>query len=283
GEKDVHFDMEEFAGCRVNNPLSEGKQTAVYTAYDREKGETVALKVIPGESPATEKDKARFLRGAECASQFEHSNMAEVYRFGEEEGVPFICLEFIEGAQLEREIQRAGEPMDLEAAFVVAQQVLETIQSVHDQGFLLRSVRPDNLILTLDMQIVMVDFDLVKPLEDAGEEITGITDFGPVGDPRYAAPELLSRPFLADQRTDVFGAGLTLYYILTGTLPFSKRGKDWVPHMAFRRAAIPFRKSGIQIPDPVWNVVDKSLSNYLDNRYATAEEMLVELQRVMEE
>ncbi len=194
--------------------VGEGGMARVYLAEDVTTGGRVALKILRREQAQNRGLRERFLREIDVAATLVHPNIARILDAGERaDRSPFLVLEFLVGESmgdvLEREV-RFAEPYALELTRAAA----SALGAAHEVGVVHRDVKPDNLFLTLDGQLRVVDFGFAK-LKEGSVTATGMT----VGTVPYMAPEqALADP--VDGRTDVYGLGVTLFHMLTGSLPF---------------------------------------------------------------
>ena len=270
-----------FGGYRLEGVVRQGRFTTVFRACDVAENRPVALKLLRTEVPLSDKQRRRYQRGWTAAAELKHPNLISVLRVGEEGGVPFQAMEYVEGQDLQQLCQSKRAPMALPEALAVTQQVLEALQHVYERGLVMRSVRPENVLITGDGAAMVGDYDLLRPLPAEGvEEITSVMEFGLFEDARMSAPELVARPVVADQRCDIFGAGACLYFMLTLQAPFPELAADWHPPRAFSRQVRDPKELNASIPEPVSEIILKALSDYLDRRYRTPREMLTALQKV---
>ena len=211
---------DEFAGCRIDALAGRGEMGLVYRAFDRAAGHEVALKVIRPELAREGALRARFAREAALAIRIRHPNIIPVYRSGEEDGVQFLTMRFVEGVCLNELRRRQGSFAAAEAVRVVAE-IAAALDAVHAQGFVHRDVKPGNVLVTgvpPDERLYLTDFGLAKQMCD-GSDLTGIGGY--VGTPDYIPPEQVSGDGV-DARSDVYALGCLLYELLTGTVPFPR-------------------------------------------------------------
>ena len=221
GEKFGHFRVlrKEDGSLQM---LGKGAMGVTYKALDTNLERYAALKVV---NPAlTQDDRVlkRFRREAQAAARLRHPNIASVFYLGDEQGTLFYAMEFVEGETLNKFIQRKGKLEPIEALRLV-HQVAQALVAAHRQNLIHRDIKPDNLMITghdgEDWQIKLIDFGLAKGLEQregASEASMG----GFVGSPAFASPEQCSELEL-DIRSDIYSLGVTLWFMLTGKVPFT--------------------------------------------------------------
>lgn len=219
---------------RILELLGRGGFGEVYKAQDTVLGRLVAVKVLPRDFAENPERRERFRREAKAASQLTHPNICVTHEFGEAEGVAFIAMEYVEGSTLRARIQ--ARSLTLETSLRMGAQIADGLAAAHQKGILHRDVKSDNVLVTLDEQVKILDFGLAthvaaRALGDDALTATHLvtspgTAMGTVG---YMSPEQLSG-LEVDYRSDVFSLGVVLYEMVTGQLPF--RGKT-----AFETAA----------------------------------------------
>src|ERR671932_2860241 len=136
------------AHYRVIAPLGAGGMGAVYRAHDEKLGRVVALKVLPPEAVAQPDRRRRFLQEARAASALNHPHILTVYEVGEEDGKPFIAMEYVEGETLRQRL--ASRPLPLKEALDIALQIAEGLAKAHEHGIVHRDLKPENLMVNGD-------------------------------------------------------------------------------------------------------------------------------------
>src|SRR6202789_4369762 len=206
--------------------LGVGGMGEVYRARDARLGRIVAIKILPAEFAADSDRLGRFEREARSASALNHPNIVTIYDLGREGSTHYIAMELIEGKTL-RELLAAGS-LPIRKAIEIAAQVAEGLAKAHEAGIAHRDLKPDNLMITLDGFVKILDFGLAKvatPAQEAQQTRTlsswrtqpgGIT-----GTVQYMSPEQASGSRL-DFRTDQFSFGLVLYEMVSGQRAFKR-------------------------------------------------------------
>lgn len=257
--------------------VGEGGMARVYLAEDTTTGGQVALKILRREQAGNRLSRERFLREIDVAATLHHPNIARILDAGERpDRSPFLVLDFLSGEAmgdvLERE-RRFREPFALE----LVKEAASALAAAHHAGIVHRDVKPDNLFLTVDGRLKVVDFGMAK-LKEGSVTATGMT----VGTVPYMAPEqALADP--VDGRTDVYGLGVTMFHMLTGRLPFDADGDARVvaQHLYTPPPAPSSRCPGL---DPrIDRVVLAMLRKRPDNRYPTMQALLEDVERLLGE
>jgi serine/threonine protein kinase len=233
------------SGFRIVREVGRGGMGVVYEAVEEALGRRVALKALPPQAVAHPQSLDRFRREAQAAARLHHTHIVPVFGVGEQAGVHYYVMQFVEGESLAGFLARgaappAGEPRSRFAARV-GRQVADALAYAHAQGVLHRDVKPANVLLDPAGQPYLTDFGLAKLA--GGDDLTATGDF--VGTLRYAAPEQLRNEF--DERGDVYGLGATLYELVTGRPPFAGDRESLVKQIA---TAEPPRPRGGARPGP---------------------------------
>lgn len=201
--------------------LGEGGMGAVYKARHRQSGQLVALKVVRAEWAADPILRQRFEREFRVASSLKHPNFVQGLDFGLNDDVPFFVMELVEGETLGDYIRRKGLLPEGEAIRIITQ-VAEALQFAHQQNYIHRDLKPDNVLLTATGTVKVADLGLVKCM-DTNVDLTQGGNI--LGTPYYIAPEQFDDARKVDASADIYSLGATLYAAVTGQIPFCGRGK----------------------------------------------------------
>ncbi|HOU13735.1 MAG TPA: protein kinase [Anaerolineae bacterium] len=259
---------------RVVALLGQGGMGAVYRAWDLRLNAPVALKEMipqPGISPAMLAQlRQQFRQEAVVLGRLTHPNLVRVTDFFEEAGNAYLVMEFVQGESLADYIKRTGA---LPEGQVVAwaRQLLDTLAYCHSQGVLHRDIKPQNVILRADGQLILVDFGLVK-LWDASAPRTQTMMRG-MGSPEYAPPEQYeSHAQHTDPRSDLYSLGATLYHALTGYAPPTATERIVRPGVL-----TPVRQFNPQVSPALEATLFRALELQPEARFQNAAEMLQSL------
>jgi eukaryotic-like serine/threonine-protein kinase len=198
----------------IRGPLGRGGMGMVFKAHDRSLDETVAIKILRPEFAQDAKMGERFRSEIKLARKVRHRNVCTIHDYGEDHGLLYISMEFVEGVDL-KQIVRASGPLSPETAFDVAIQVAEGLQAVHDAGIVHRDLKTPNIMLDSQGMARLMDFGVAKRLGDETLTATGHI----VGTPEYMSPEQ-AQGRKADFRSDLYALGIVVYEIFTGHVPF---------------------------------------------------------------
>ncbi len=256
--------------------LGQGGMGVVYRARDPRIGRDVAIKTLT-EGFSGESDMLkRFYQEAGHTGNLRHPNIVTVYDFGDENGLPYIVMEFLDGQPLDKTI-RDREPLHLSAKLDIIEQVCAALGYAHLQGMIHRDVKPANVIVQRDGLVKLLDFGIARTGQQTADK--NMTRTGTlVGTPAYMAPERLrGDPF--DGRSDIFSAGVMLYQLLTGALPFDAEYPA-ILHQILQEDPPPLGKYLSSYPHPLDQVIARALAKDPMERYAHAGDMAADLNGV---
>jgi serine/threonine-protein kinase len=197
-------------------PLGKGGMGMVYKAHDHELDETVAIKVLRTDVASDPDMIRRFRTEIRLARKVRHRNVCGIYEFGEDAGVRFIAMEYIEGVDLRKVLNEVG-CLDPAAAFDTCIHVAQGLQAIHEAGIVHRDLKTANLMRDGQGVVRLMDFGIAKQVGDAshGQTATGLV----VGTPEYMSPEQ-ARGEKIDQRSDIYALGIVAFEVFTGRVPF---------------------------------------------------------------
>jgi non-specific serine/threonine protein kinase len=254
----------EFAGYRVEEVAARGGMGVVYRATQLRLTRMVALKVV---TPALARDasfRERFRREWMVAASIDHPNVIPVYEAGEEDGVLFIAMRWVEGTNL-RDLIDQG-PLEPARAVNLVNQVAGALDAAHDRDLIHRDVKPANILVTGEDHVYLTDFGLTKH----ASSISGLTKTGQwVGTVDYTAPEQIEDAPVS-RATDVYSLGCVLFEALAGRAPY-KRENDLATLWAHVYAPPPsLREAAPDVPPGLDDVVQRAMSKDPAKRYASA-------------
>ena len=151
---------ETIAHYRILEPIGAGGMGAVYKAYDKKLQRVVALKVLPNEYVSQQDRRRRFFQEARAASALNHPHILTVYEVGEDEGKPYIAMEYIEGETLRHKIR--ARSLQVKQTLEIAIQIADGLAKAHDAGIIHRDLKPENLMISRDGYAKILDFGLAK-------------------------------------------------------------------------------------------------------------------------
>lgn len=260
----------------VLDVLGRGGMGVVYRARDSRLGRTVAIKMLTEGFSGNADMLQRFYREASQTGALRHNNIVIVYDAGDQDGEPYIVMEYVEGEPLDRAIKR--EHMQLEHALTIVEQICHALAYAHRNGVIHRDIKPANVILRADGSVKLLDFGIAR---DETRVDTSITSTGSlVGTPPYMAPERFAGSAI-DGRSDIFSAGVLLYLLLTGRLPFDGEYPALIDQI-MRSQPPPPSELVPDCPTALDTIVARALAKSPFDRYANADDMAMDLHEVAE-
>lgn len=206
-----------FGPYEIRAQLGAGGMGEVYRANDTRLNREVALKVLLAGGNVSKDAMRRFRHEAVLLARLSHANIATLYEFDRDNGVDFLIMELVSGETLEERIDRG--PLKAVDAIAIADQVASALEHAHEAGIVHQDLKPTNLILTPKGKVKVLDFGIAHLMTDPSSTTVSVINQGG-GTLLYSAPEQL-RGQEATFRTDIYGLGVVLYQMLTGTLPFT--------------------------------------------------------------
>lgn len=250
------------------NKIAQGGMGSVWHAYDTELMRHVAIKLL---TLSSEEDIARFRREAVAQAQIQHPNVVEIYDVGENSGVHYISMQYIEGSPVDE------RKMDLNDVLRIILDAAMALDFAHRKGIVHRDIKPGNILVDKEGHVYLSDFGLAKfsSIKDTVTEANTV-----VGTPAYMSPEQV-RGGEVDGRSDVYSLGVTLYELLTGVKPFSGEDPVEIAVNVLKADVRPPRLINPGIPIDLQMVIMKCMIRDRDQRYKTAADLAHDLERIL--
>jgi eukaryotic-like serine/threonine-protein kinase len=244
------YELEDFLG---------GGMSHVYKARDTVIGRTVAIKILTPEAAADADAKARFLREAQMAGNIAHENIMSVYDFGEDEGRPFMVMEFLRGEDL-RSAMKNAHMGTITERLQLALQVARALDYIHQQKIIHRDIKPENIHINSGGTVKLVDFGIAKT-QDMTLTQPGLT----MGTPFYMAPEQVTAKDVT-YLADIYSFGILLFEMLTGTRPIAGDTVEQLFYKILNEPVdlAPLRQAGC--PENIVTVIGKCVAKNASER-----------------
>ena len=247
--------------------IGEGGMANVYLGYDTILDRNVAIKVLRGDLSSDEKFVRRFQREALSASSLAHPNIVEMYDVGEDNGIYYIVMEYVEGKTLKQLLKKRGS-LTLSEAIDIMLQLTDGMAHAHDSYIIHRDLKPQNIMIKDDGQIKITDFGIAMALN-----ATQLTQTNSVmGSVHYLPPEQASGKG-STIKSDIYSMGIIFYELLTGRLPFKGDNAVEIALKHMREPLPSVREDNPAIPQSIENIILKATAKNPKNRYDDARQM----------
>lgn len=257
---------------RILEKLGEGGMGVVYKARDEQLHRDVALKVLPKGVLDDESTRRRFHQEAIALAKLNHPNIEAVYQFDSEHGVDFLVTEFVPGTTLAERLE--GAPLPEESAAQLALQAVSALEEAHERGVVHCDLKPANIMVTPKGQVKILDFGLARILRVAETDstLTAVPLNSIAGTLPYMSPEQLNGEHI-DERTDIYAAGVVLYRMCAGRLPFEEKSAPALVGRILTATPAPPREIQPGISAALERVILRCLEKRPDRRYQSAKEL----------
>ena len=255
---------------KILEKLGEGGMGVVYKAQDTKLDRIVALKFLPKHLLCDGEAKTRFEHEAKAASALDHPNIATIYEIDEAEGECFISMAFVEGKSLKELLKE--KTLSLKEVLDIAIQIGEGLNAAHKKGIVHRDIKSENLMLTNEGLVKIMDFGLAKL-----KGITNLTkDGSTLGTAAYMSPEQ-AKGEEVDNRSDIFSFGVVLYELLTKQLPFGGEHPAAIIYSIINEQPQPVARYNNQVSSELERMVFKTLAKDKEERYQHIDDLLADL------
>ncbi|WP_180236507.1 serine/threonine-protein kinase [Marinicella litoralis] len=269
----AHFEIKEILG--------QGGMGAVYHAIDRTLHRDVAIKMLRPLAAASRMNTETLLDEARMASKLNHPNVVTIYDVARAENSNYIVMEWVDGQALNELIPETGLALDKTMEY--ACQIADGLTSAHQKYMIHRDIKPQNIMLSSEGIIKILDFGIAGLIHQQTEETadsaaTPMTTPG-IGTPSYMSPEQVQGLNL-DQRSDIFSFGIVLYQMLSGKKPFVAENLEAVKQSICAGNYVPIQKHVPELPDNVIHLLEKMLTVQRDDRWQNSADLAAELHAI---
>ena len=265
----------------VLDEIGSGGMGQVYKARHRRMDRIVAIKILPEAATRSPDAIRRFRREIRTAARLDHTNVVDAHDAGEDQGLHFLVLEYVDGLDLKSHVLRFGR-MDVPLALDCMLQAARGLQHLHEQGVIHRDIKPANLLRDREATVKLLDLGLARLVDDASADLSvqsRLTVAGQMlGTADYVSPEQAEDTHRADFRSDIYSLGATLHFLLTGEPPYTAESitlllaahqQQPVPSLLDRRS---------DVDESLDLVFRKMMAKQPDARYASMTEVVDDLQ-----
>lgn len=257
--------------------LGRGGMGVVYRAKHLKLNRIVALKMLLAGSHAGRQAYLRFMKEAEAVATLRHSNIVQIYEFGEVDGQPYFTMEYIGGGTLADKL--AGEIQSVRDSAKMIASMARAAFAAHESGIVHRDLKPANILVGDDDVLKISDFGLARRIDgDGGLTQTGVL----IGTPNYMAPEqFLGKPNTIGPAADIFALGAILFEMLVGRPPFVGKSFSDTERRLLKEDPVPPSRLNAKVPRDLETICLKCLEKNPQQRYATAAELADDLERFL--
>jgi len=268
----------QLGAYRVEGLLATGGMGEVYRGHDERLGRDVAIKIVAEGLASEDKELERFEREARTLASLSHPNILNIFDFGEHDGVCYAVMELLRGENLRERMAKRALPWRTATAVAVA--VARGLAAAHAAGIVHRDLKPENVFLLADGGVKVLDFGLAQRDPPPGEGKPPAAEETLVGTAPYMSPEqICGEP--TDPRTDIFGLGVLLYEMLTGTRPFGRLTVGETMSAILHADAPPMKAFGANVPPALERVVRRCLEKDRGERVQAAYDLAFELSEIL--
>ena len=260
---------------RLEEQIGSGGMSTVYRAFDPTLERWVAIKLMHRDISSDPDQLERFRREAKAVASLSHPHVVTVIDFGEDDGTPYIVLEFIEGENLKERIQRLGR-LSVAEAVAYAIEVGRALSCAHAERLVHRDVKPQNVLIDPEGRAKVTDFGIARSLEAEGLTAPGRV----LGTTDYVSPEQ-ARGHDVTEQSDVYSLGMVLFEMLTGEVPYTADSQVAVAMKHVREPLPDVQRLRPEVSSALAAVVDRATAKDTADRYATAAEMVRDLEQVL--
>ncbi|HEU5227405.1 MAG TPA: serine/threonine-protein kinase [Ktedonobacteraceae bacterium] len=272
--------------CKLQKLIGQGGMGAVFLAQQSHPPRQVAVKVLLPVTPLAQRQQAAFLesfrRETLVTASLQHPNIIPVYEYGEQSGLAYLIMPYLDGGSLRDELEQSGQ-LPLPKIIDYLSQMAEALAVAHRQGIVHRDIKPANMMKTREGRLVLTDFGLVKIIAEGQWTQAQITGMGGlVGTPDYMAPEQVLGGQI-DARADLYALGVILYQMVTGTVPFKADMAMQVAMQHVHAAPLSPRSLRPDLPVAAEQVVLRALAKNPHERYAHVQELAQAFRKAVED
>lgn len=270
--------MDQYIGKMLDNRyeilecIGNGGMAVVYKARDHRLNRLVAVKILKPELASDADFRRRFHDESQAVAMLSHANIVSVYDVSRSDGLDYIVMEMIDGLTLKQYMQRRGTPLNWREAIHFITQIMRALSHAHSRGIIHRDIKPQNIMVLRDGSVKVTDFGIAQLTSAAQNTLTQEA----IGSVHYISPEQAKGSHV-DCRTDIYSAGVVLYEMLTGRLPFEGDTPVGVAIQHINAIPVPPRSLNPDVPKALEDITMKAMAPSLDQRYGSADEMLEDL------
>ena len=268
----------KFLGKRyeILERIGSGGMAVVYKAKCHRLNRFVAIKILKEDLAHDEEFRRRFREESQAVAMLSHPNIVAIYDVSrsEDEAEPdYIVMELIEGITLKQYMQKRGGKLSWKEALHFSIQIMKGLSHAHSRGIIHRDIKPHNIMILRDGSVKVADFGIARLMSSAQNTMTQEA----LGSVHYISPEQ-ARGSRVDTRSDIYSAGVVLYEMLTGRLPYEGDSPVAVAIQHINSIPLSPRELDSSIPEAIEAITMKAMASSVEKRYISADAMLVDLE-----
>ncbi len=270
--------MDQYIGKMLDNRyeimecIGMGGMAMVYKTRDHRLNRLVAVKILKPELAQDAEFRRRFHDESQAVAMLSHANIVSVYDVSQSDGLDYIVMELVDGLTLKQYMQRRGTPLNWREAQHFITQIMRALSHAHSRGIIHRDIKPHNVMVLRDGSVKVTDFGIAQLASAAQNTMTQEA----IGSVHYISPEQ-ARGSHVDCRTDIYSAGVVLYEMLTGRLPFESDTPMGVAIQHISAIPVPPRSLNPDVPQALEDITMRAMAPDVNQRYGSADEMLDDL------
>lgn len=271
--------MDQYIGKLLDNRyeilerIGTGGMAVVFKGRDHRLNRLVAIKILKDDLAKDAEFRRRFHDESQAVAMLSHPNIMAVYDVSRSEQVEYIVMELIDGITLKQYMQRKGGPLSWKESLHFITQIMKALSHAHGRGIIHRDIKPQNIMVLRDGSIKVTDFGIARLASAAQSTLTQEA----LGSVHYISPEQ-ARGSRIDGRSDIYSAGVVLYEMLTGRLPFEGDTPVSVAIQHINSIPLAPRELNPDIPEALEAITMKAMAPKVENRYRNADDMLCDLE-----
>ena len=270
--------MDQYIGKMLDNRyeiiecIGIGGMAVVYKARDHRLNRLVAVKILKPELAQDADFRRRFHDESQAVAMLSNANIVSVYDVSHSDGLDYIVMELVDGMTLKQYMKKRGTPLNWREALHFITQIVRALSHAHSRGIIHRDIKPHNIMILRDGSVKVTDFGIAQLASAAQNTMTQEA----IGSVHYISPEQAKGSHV-DCRTDIYSAGVVLYEMLTGRLPFEGDTPVFVAIQHINSIPVPPRSLNPDVPRALETITMKAMAPDLSQRYGSADEMLEDL------
>ncbi|MGA2915031.1 MAG: serine/threonine-protein kinase [Sedimentisphaerales bacterium] len=264
-------------GYKILGKLGAGAMAIVYKAKQISLDRVVAVKILPRRFSENPDYVQRFYKEGKAAAKLNHNNIVAAYDVGEAGGYHYFVMEYVEGKTLYEDLAKGKVFSEAEAINIVTQ-VARALAHAHARGLIHRDVKPKNIMINPAGTVKLADLGLARATDDV--QLAKSEAGKAFGTPYYISPEQIRGEMDIDARSDIYSLGATFYHMVTGKVPFEASTPAEVMRKHLKEPLIPPDHINTSLSSGVSEVIEVMLSKKKQDRYSSAEELLMDLEAV---